>query len=333
LTRYDIPGAVVAIVRDGEVLLVDGYGMADLDRRVPMNGELTVVRVGSVSKALTSTLALLEVQRGHLGLDQDLRPLLADLPVRPPLASPLTLHQLLTFTGGFNEQLFGQHVRAAGAFSPLARFLRDELPPRFAEPGAVVSYNDFQTSLVGYALERVGNERFETLAARELLGPLGMTSTTFEQVNMPGDLAARTARAYTRRGGRLAAYPRDYISTTPAAGLYTTGGDRGYPREQVEVFGGGAAHKQKGEREEDACPSPNIEPSMAGVHGVRSLLQLRCGDRPCQAHHILNMRGMGKHVNRLRGAERIDAIAAQESTIARLGGGIAADINDSFRDS
>src|SRR5262245_25137800 len=71
LIVHDVPGAVVAVVRGDRVLLVKGYGLADLGSRRPMSGEGTVVRVGSLSKPVTASVVVDLIGRGLLDPDAD----------------------------------------------------------------------------------------------------------------------------------------------------------------------------------------------------------------------------------------------------------------------
>lgn len=226
LAEYEIPGAVVAVVQaDWPEPMLAGYGLADIENGVEMDPERSVLRVGSISKAVSATLALIAEQEGKLDLHADLRDLFADIPVHPPFRDPMTAHHLLTFTAAFDEELFGQHFRTPGALPELAAFLRDNPPPRFERVGVVSSYNDFQTSLLGHALEQSAGQPFAELADLWLFQPLGMGSSTFRQAQLSTHLASRLAKAYRLTAAGFHSYPRDYIVTTPAAGLYTTAAD------------------------------------------------------------------------------------------------------------
>src|SRR5688572_28962633 len=66
LKEADIAGAVIAVVKDGEVLLQKGYGYADLAQRIPMDPERTLVEVASVSKTFTWTAVMQLVEQGKL---------------------------------------------------------------------------------------------------------------------------------------------------------------------------------------------------------------------------------------------------------------------------
>lgn len=225
MAEADIPGAAVAVAHAGEIVLLEGFGYADVETRIPVDPERTVFRLGSISKPLAATTILAVLEEKDLDLDLDVRPLLEDLDLRPDYARPLTLRQLLTHTAGFNENLFGQHARRPEQWLPLDRFLAAHLPPRFAPPGKVIAYTDFHTSLAGLVAARLAGVSFEVLTEERLFGPLGMTSSTFRQVDLPAGIEGSLAKSYGRHGGELTPYPRDYVHTTPAAGLRSTAAD------------------------------------------------------------------------------------------------------------
>src|SRR5215204_6428506 len=66
-----MPGGAVAIVQDGRVVLLRGYGFADVARRRPVDPERTIFRVGSVSKPLAAVAVMQMVERGRLDLGAD----------------------------------------------------------------------------------------------------------------------------------------------------------------------------------------------------------------------------------------------------------------------
>jgi len=71
LQQGDIAGLAVAVVKDGQVLLEKGYGLADVRGKVPVNAG-TVMRVASLSKAFTATAVMELVEQGKISLDQDI---------------------------------------------------------------------------------------------------------------------------------------------------------------------------------------------------------------------------------------------------------------------
>ncbi len=218
-----VPGAALVIIDGDKPVFMEGFGLADIEERVPV-GPDTVFRVGSNSKPVTASAALLLASKYSIDLQSDLRPYLSDMPVRPQLDKPLTLHHLLSHTAGFNESLFGQH-RSPPAWTPLKTYLKNHLTPRFIEPGEIISYVDFHTALAGLIIEEVSGQSFQTFTEKELFEPLGMTTSTFRQIDVPEEIKARRAKSYRDAGGEFIPYAFDAIETTPAAGLYTSARD------------------------------------------------------------------------------------------------------------
>ncbi len=226
LEQYDIPGAALALVLAGSSPLLRGYGTVDPTTGEGVEPSRHVFRVGSVSKPLTASIVLQLFHDSGRDLHADLRPLLASLPVRPPLEQALTMHQLLTHTAGFNEQLFGQHVATAARLVDLTTYLNRHLPPRFTAPGEIIAYNDHHTVLAGWVAEQIGDAPFETLAEATLFTPLGMRATTFRQADQPTTVTeGRVLSWHRNRSGEWQPYEPDYVLTTPAAGAFSTASD------------------------------------------------------------------------------------------------------------
>ena len=72
MTELDIPGATVAVVANGDIILSKGYGFADLQSQSTVNPEKTLFRIGSVSKLVTWTAVMQLVEQGQLDLDTDI---------------------------------------------------------------------------------------------------------------------------------------------------------------------------------------------------------------------------------------------------------------------
>lgn len=222
-----LPGGGLVIVHRGRVVLSEGYGVADRERGIPLDPERSVVRVGSVSKTVTALAALLLAEQGRIDLDGDVAALLPDLPIEAPGLGQVTPFHLLTQTAGFGERLFGQHARQLDDLQTLEAYLNRYLPPRRRPAGLVINYNDHHTSLAGLLVERAVGEPFAVAVSRLVFEPLGMTSSSFEQVDLEDELGERMATAYRLVGEDLRPLSRDYVITTPAAGLFTTVEDMG----------------------------------------------------------------------------------------------------------
>jgi CubicO group peptidase (beta-lactamase class C family) len=113
LADNHIPGASVAVVKDGQLFFAKGYGYANLEQRTPLVAEQTLVRVGSIAKLFTWTAVLQLVEQGKLDLNADVNTYLADVTIPATYPAPITLAHLMTHTVGFEEQLLGLTVFSA----------------------------------------------------------------------------------------------------------------------------------------------------------------------------------------------------------------------------
>jgi CubicO group peptidase (beta-lactamase class C family) len=102
--RADIPGAVVVVVKDGQILTSRGYGFSDVEKRKPVDPHTTLFRPGSTSKLFTWTAVMQQVEQGKLNLDEDVNKYL-DFKIPPRNGKPITLRNIMTHTSGFEEQV------------------------------------------------------------------------------------------------------------------------------------------------------------------------------------------------------------------------------------
>ncbi len=194
--RTDAPGCVLGVVREGRLVYRRGYGMADLERRVPMTSQ-TVVDIGSVSKQFTAMAAILLADRGRVSLDDPVRRYLPELPA---YADPITLRQLIHHTSGLRDYL--TLLRLSGLeFSDVAgdaeglAMLERQRAPNFA-PGEAYSYNNSGYFLLSLVVERVTGMSLREFAATEIFEPLGMINTRIHDYN---SLVPNRAVGYSRR--------------------------------------------------------------------------------------------------------------------------------------
>ena len=221
LRNRNIAGAVVSVVKDGQVLFQKGYGYADVEEKKPVLPDQTLFRPGSISKLFTATAVMQLVEQGKLDLDRDVNDYL-DFPIPKTYPEPVTLRQLLTHTGGFEETLKNLFVAHESDIKPLRTYLVNEMPARIFPPGKIPSYSNYGFTLAGYIVERVSGEKFERYVENHILKPLGMNNSTFDQP-LPPQLAPQMSKGYLSASKK----PRDFewVQAAPAGALTTTASD------------------------------------------------------------------------------------------------------------
>src|SRR4029434_7469530 len=187
-------GAVVSVVKDGQVLFQKGYGYADVEEKKPVLPDQTLFRSGSISKLFTATAVMQLVEQGKLDLDRDVNDYL-DFPIPKTYPEPVTLRRLLTHTAGFEETLKNLFVARESDMKALRTYLVNQMPARIYPPGKVPSYSNYGFSVAGYIVERVSGEKFERYVDNHILKPLRMDSSTFDQP-LPAPLAAQMSKGY-----------------------------------------------------------------------------------------------------------------------------------------
>lgn len=221
LDTGNIAGAVVVVVKDGKVVTQRGYGYADMKTRKPVDPDNTLFRPGSISKLFTWTAVMQQVQAGKLDLDRDINDYL-DFRIPPAFGKPITLRNLMTHTGGFEETAKYLIATNPAQMKSLEASLKRSVPTRIYAPGSTASYSNYGASLAGYIVQRVSGEPFEAYVQRHVFAPLGMAQSSFVQP-LPAALAPKLSKGYIVASGDPQAY--EIIPMSPAGALSATGAD------------------------------------------------------------------------------------------------------------
>ena len=224
MREYNLPGATVALVQDGSIVFSKGYGMANLEKQMPMDPEKTLHRPGSNSKILVWTAVMQLVEEGRLDLYSDINTYL-DFAVPSRIAGreapPITLHHLMTHTAGFEEKLIELFVSTPDQVRPLGQYVKDHLPTRVFQPGSVMAYSNYGTTLAAYIVELVSGQAFSEYATEHIFEPLEMHSSTFEQP-LPAHLASQMSEGYRYDNGTFVPGGFEYVQSYPAGSLSST---------------------------------------------------------------------------------------------------------------
>jgi CubicO group peptidase (beta-lactamase class C family) len=216
-----IPGAVVLVVKDGQVLTERGYGYSDEKTQAPVDPKTTMFRPGSISKLYTWTAVMQQVEAGKLNLDADINQYL-DFKIPPRDGKPITLRNLMTHTGGFEETIKHLITSNPKKLYKLGDILRLWVPERIYAPGEVPAYSNYGAALAGYIVQRVAGEPYAVYIDRHILQPLGMEHSTFEQP-LPDRFKPFMSKGYMQSG--QPPKPYELIAAAPAGSSAISGDD------------------------------------------------------------------------------------------------------------
>jgi CubicO group peptidase (beta-lactamase class C family) len=182
LTGQNYPGLSVAVGVGGDIVWAEGFGFADLEKRVPVAPGMRF-RIGGASMPLTSAAVGLLLEKDRLHLDAEIQ---TYVPAFPEKQWPVTLRQLMAHMAGVRrdgddeEPLFSQ--RCEKTLDALPRFA--ERPLEF-EPGTRREYSTLGWILVSAAVEAAAKEPFFTFMREQIFKPLGMSDTTPDSATEP----------------------------------------------------------------------------------------------------------------------------------------------------
>jgi CubicO group peptidase (beta-lactamase class C family) len=237
MAQERIAGAEVAVVRDGETLLVKGYGIDSVEPRRAVDPNESLFRIGSISKTFTWLSIMQLAERGKLELDDPINDHLPDALDVPDegFERPIRIVDLMNHTAGFEDILQGLFVGADVAPLPLQEQLRQRRPHRVREPGKVMAYSNYSTALAGAIVAHVAGMEYESYVEQNILVPLGLAHTTFREPYEPTAglpqpmspaLAAHLSQNVESRNGGWQAIPHEHIvSMAPAGAAASTAAD------------------------------------------------------------------------------------------------------------
>jgi CubicO group peptidase (beta-lactamase class C family) len=225
MSKAQVPGAVFTLVKDGKIFLNKGYGYADLEKKIPVDPDKTLFRVGSISKLFTATAVMQLAERGQLNLNDDINKYLKHFQVPHTFPKPITVANLLTHTDGFDAGWgIGAFSRTASQMTPLGDFIKKRLPPRILPPDEVFLYSDVGMNLAGYLVEEISGIPFAEYIDKNILQPLNMRRSSFFQP-LPPQLASDLAAGYKYKNGIYQKRPFVFSNTVPGNALMATGTD------------------------------------------------------------------------------------------------------------
>jgi len=177
--RPDSPGCAVGVIREGQLVYQRGYGMANLDHSVPLDGK-SVFYIASTSKQFTAMSIAWLATRGRLSLTDDIRRYLPEL---PRWEEPVTIGHLVHHTSGIPDffvlfPLAGRRLEDTLSDEEILALLARQ-PRLHFRPGEQFQYSNSGYLLLGVIISRVTGRPLRQFAEETFFAPLGMRDTHF----------------------------------------------------------------------------------------------------------------------------------------------------------
>ncbi|WP_170971993.1 serine hydrolase [Rhodobacter sp. SY28-1] len=231
---FDVPGAVVAVVQDGEVLLVQGFGLRSAGGTELVTPD-TRMMIGSVGKSMTTLLMAGLVEEGLLDWNQPVQDILPDFAVADPeLSKTITVENLVCACSGVprRDMEFLFNARELDAEAVIASLASFEF---FTAFGEAFQYSNQLVATGGWVAAAAAGSRwgdlddgYATALAKRVFEPLGMTRSTldFDEVQADGDYAVPHApHGSGQRRGLKVQTEAALLPVAPAGAHWSTGAD------------------------------------------------------------------------------------------------------------
>jgi CubicO group peptidase (beta-lactamase class C family) len=177
MIQAHIPGAAVAIIRNGKVIRVSAYGTANTEYTIPVKAE-TPFQIASTGKMYTAVLLMRMVEEHKLKLDDLVTKYIPDAPAT---WRGITIRNLTSHASGLASVQVDPNVVATADVVHLAF-----KTPVIAQPGERAQYDSFDFTMLQYIMEKVSGKSFAQLTKDELFTPADMTCSAFDNAEEHG---------------------------------------------------------------------------------------------------------------------------------------------------
>jgi CubicO group peptidase (beta-lactamase class C family) len=214
LKELNVPGAAVAIVKDDEVILAKGYGLRDVENKIPMTAD-SILAIGSASKAFTTFAMGVLVDEGKLDWEKPVRTYIPWFRLYDTFASErLTPRDLVTHRSGLPRHDISWYNNYEATREEFVRRLAHLKPT--ADLRVKFQYNNFMFLTAGYLVEVLTDKKWEDAIRTHVFEPLAMERTNFSVEDSQKD--ANFALPYREREGKIEKIPFRNISNIGPAG-------------------------------------------------------------------------------------------------------------------
>ncbi len=175
-----LPGMAVSIVDDQDMIFSKGYGMADTEKKVPMQPE-TIFSICSISKLFTSVAIMQLWEQGKLRLDDSISAVLPGYNLKQQYSEtvPVTIRSLLTHSSGLPREAAYPYWSGPDFYFPTYKEMDSKLGSQqtLYPASTLFQYSNLGMSLLGEAVTAVSRLPYESYVAQNILQPLKLNST------------------------------------------------------------------------------------------------------------------------------------------------------------
>ena len=201
-------GAEVGVMRDGQMILAKGYGLANAEWSVPVKAD-TVFRAGSITKQFTATAIMLLAEEHKLSVDDKLAKFFPDF----PRADEVTLRNVLNHTSGihnYTDPKTGIDPHKDMTTQEMVHNIQGQIPLYDFEPGAKYSYSNSGYFLLGAIVEKLSGQPLPAFLKARVFDKLGLAQTALDDVQ---EIVPNRASGYDPEKGQ----PGVFHNTTYAS--------------------------------------------------------------------------------------------------------------------
>ena len=169
-----LPGAAVMVIKNGEIIFEKGYGLADVEKKIPITAASNF-RLASVTKQFTAMSILLLIDRGKLKLETTLQDIFPDF---PEYGNNITIKNLLQHTSGLidYEDLITDTVTVQVKDKDVLELIM-KTDSTYFQPGRQHSYSNTGYALLAMIVEKLSGKPFSNFLKENIFQPLEMDNT------------------------------------------------------------------------------------------------------------------------------------------------------------
>lgn len=211
------PGAAVAVVYRGSILLMKGYGVKEAGKADSIDAN-TVFRLGSVSKGFASVLAGVLEQEGYFNWEDKAFNYISDLKLKDTtFTGSLTIRNILSQSSGFPQHTYTDLLDNGWSYDRIR-----EMMPSVSiayQPGRLYTYQNVVYSFIADIIDNACGQSYNDLIKEKIFKPLDMVNASTDYLSISNGINSAHPHLSTRSGWRERPFNDRYYCVSPASGI------------------------------------------------------------------------------------------------------------------